>query len=317
MGAHSAAMIDSRLRLQKRDGGPSALRRATSTLAGVDDIASVFEDVPGAGRARVLVAGEGHEPLLFVHGWPACARVFWPLLTAPGLRARFRMLAPDLFGFGRSTLRAPRLTFAHEVDAVLAVARRAGAPCLAVGTSFGARVLLEAVTEAPALFRRVVLLAPYLHRGLIESSVAGADARPVSAPAAGAASPALVAGDRPVGRRRQPDRERRVGVVGAPGDPADRGRRPHARRDGGSRRRAARRAPAAARAARPARALVRRPRSAARHARALRAGAAARPDRRARRRRRARAARFARARAGRGAARDGGGGGGGGAAAHR
>jgi pimeloyl-ACP methyl ester carboxylesterase len=139
----------------------------------VDDIASVFEDVPGAGRARVLVAGEGREPLLLVHGWPACARVFWPLLTAPGLRARFRMLAPDLFGFGRSTLRAPRLTFAHEVEAVLAVARRAGAPCLAVGTSFGARVLLEAVSEAPALFRRVVLLAPYLHRGLIESSVAG------------------------------------------------------------------------------------------------------------------------------------------------
>ena len=134
----------------------------------------MFEEVPGAGRARVLVAGEGREPLLLVHGWPACARVFWPLLIAPSLRARFRMLAPDLFGFGRSRLRAPRrLTFAHEVLAVLAVARRAGAPCLAVGTSFGARVLLQAVTEEPALFRRVVLLAPYLHRGLIEDSVEG------------------------------------------------------------------------------------------------------------------------------------------------
>jgi pimeloyl-ACP methyl ester carboxylesterase len=140
----------------------------------VDGITSVFEEIPGAGRARVLVAGEGREPLLFVHGWPACGRVFWPLLTAPPLRARFRMLAPDLFGFGRSMLRAPRrLTFAHEVQAVLAVARRAGAPCLAVGTSFGARVLLQAVTDEPALFRRVVLLAPYLHRGLLESSVEG------------------------------------------------------------------------------------------------------------------------------------------------
>jgi pimeloyl-ACP methyl ester carboxylesterase len=139
----------------------------------VDEIASVFEDVPGAGRTRVLVAGTGREPLLLVHGWPACARVFWPLLTAPGLRARFRMFAPDLFGFGRSTLRAPRLTFAHEVEAVLAVARGAGRPCLAVGTSFGARVLLQAVSDAPALFRRVVLLAPYLHRGLIGRSVQG------------------------------------------------------------------------------------------------------------------------------------------------
>jgi pimeloyl-ACP methyl ester carboxylesterase len=143
----------------------------------VDEIASVFEDVPGAGRTRVLVAGTGNEPLLLVHGWPACARAFWPLLTAPALRARFRILAPDLFGFGRSTLYAPRLTFEHEVAAVLAVARRArhrsAPPCLAVGTSFGARVLLQALTEAPALFRRVVLLAPYLHRGLIERSIAG------------------------------------------------------------------------------------------------------------------------------------------------
>jgi pimeloyl-ACP methyl ester carboxylesterase len=139
----------------------------------LDGITSVFEEVPGAGRARVLVAGDGREPLLLVHGWPACARVFWPLLTAPPLRAHFRMLAPDLFGFGKSRLRARRLTFAHQVEAVLAVARRAGAPCVAVGTSFGARVLLEAASRAPALFRRVVLLAPFLHRGLIEGSAEG------------------------------------------------------------------------------------------------------------------------------------------------
>ncbi|HXU00420.1 MAG TPA: alpha/beta fold hydrolase [Polyangia bacterium] len=139
----------------------------------MDGIASLFEDVPGAGRARVLVAGDGREPLLFVHGWPASARVFWPLLTAPALRARFRMFAPDLFGFGRSTLRAPPLTFAHQVEAVLAVARRAGEPCVAVGTSYGARVLLEAVATAPALFSRAILLAPYLHRGLIGRSVEG------------------------------------------------------------------------------------------------------------------------------------------------
>jgi pimeloyl-ACP methyl ester carboxylesterase len=139
----------------------------------VGEIVSVFEDVPGAGRTRVLVAGAGNEPLLFVHGWPACARVFWPLLTTPALRVRFRMFAPDLFGFGRSTLRAPRLTFAHQVDAVRAVARRAGRPCLAVGTSFGARVLLQAAADDPALFRRLVLLAPYLHRGLIDDSLQG------------------------------------------------------------------------------------------------------------------------------------------------
>jgi len=56
---------------------------------------------------------------------------------------------------------------------VLAVARRAGEPCVAVGTSYGARVLLEAVATAPALFSRAILLAPYLHRGLIGRSVEG------------------------------------------------------------------------------------------------------------------------------------------------
>src|SRR5262245_10071834 len=171
--AHGPAMIDSRPRLGFRDGDRLRPWPGGRYAGGVNDISSVFEEVPGAGRARVLVAGEGREPLVFVHGWPACARVFWPLLSAPALRARFRMLAPDLFGFGRSTLRAPRLTFEHQVAAVLAVARRAGGPCLAVGTSFGARVLLQALTDAPAAFRRVVLLAPYLHRGLIERSLQG------------------------------------------------------------------------------------------------------------------------------------------------
>ena len=140
----------------------------------VDEIASVFHEIPGAGRVRVLVAGEGSQPLLLVHGWPAGARTFWPFLTAPPLRARFRMLAPDLFGFGRSTFRGARLTFADEVEVVLAVARQvAGRPCLAVGASFGARVLLEAMARAPALFRRAVLVAPYLHRGLVGRSFAG------------------------------------------------------------------------------------------------------------------------------------------------
>ena len=141
-----------------------------------------------------------------MHGWPACARVFWPLLTAPALRARFRMFAPDLFGFGRSTLRAPRLTFAHQVDAVLAVARRAGAPCLAVGTSFGARVLLEAASSAPALFRRVVLLAPYLHRGLIERSLEGRLLARFPRQLRALHRLPWSLADRPVGRRRQPGR---------------------------------------------------------------------------------------------------------------
>src|SRR3954463_6340129 len=137
------------------------------------DLGSVFQEIPGVGRLRVLVAGDGPRPLLLVHGWPTGGRTFWPLLIAPALRSRFRMMAPDLFGFGRSTLTAPELTFEQEVDAILAVAGQQPRPCLAVGVSLGARVLLEAVARAPALFERVILLAPLLHRGPIQRSLVG------------------------------------------------------------------------------------------------------------------------------------------------
>ena len=122
------------------------------------------------GRVRVLAAGAGDEPLLLVHGWPACARVFWPLLASGPRGARFRIQALDLPGFGRSAGGGSggAVTFARQVDAVLALAAEdAARPYVVVGASFGGRVVLEAVARRPELFGRVILLAPYLHRGLI------------------------------------------------------------------------------------------------------------------------------------------------------
>jgi len=127
------------------------------------------------GRLRVLAAGGGDEPLLLVHGWPACARVFWPLLVSAPLGARFRIQAPDLPGFGRSAGGASgdTVTFARQVDAVLALAAQdAAGPIAVVGASFGARVVLEAVARRPELFGRVILLGPYLHRGLLRPGLA-------------------------------------------------------------------------------------------------------------------------------------------------
>ena len=147
-----------------------------------------------AGRASSSRA-TGHEPLLFVHGWPACARVFWPLLTAPPLRARFRMLAPDLFGFGRSTLRAPRrLTFAHEVR------RGAGGGAAGGRAVPGGRDVVRRARAAaggdgrpgavPAGGAAGAVPSPRSHR----RQRRGAAARPLSAPAPRVAPPAPVAG---------------------------------------------------------------------------------------------------------------------------
>jgi pimeloyl-ACP methyl ester carboxylesterase len=88
-------------------------------LPEVDGVVHRFVELPTGVRLHVAEAGEG-EPVVLLHGWPQhwyCWRS-----VVPGLAARFRLLMPDLRGFGWSD--APGTgydppTFATDVVAML------------------------------------------------------------------------------------------------------------------------------------------------------------------------------------------------------
>jgi 3-oxoadipate enol-lactonase len=100
------------------------------------------------------VAGDG-PPLLLLHAGVADARMWAPL--AERLAGRFRTIAPDLRGFGRTPAAAGPFDPAGDVLALLdalGVARTA-----VVGASFGGWVAMELATRAPERVGALALLA--------------------------------------------------------------------------------------------------------------------------------------------------------------
>jgi pimeloyl-ACP methyl ester carboxylesterase len=59
----------------------------------------------GAAELAYLREGEGGRPLLLVHGWPETRRIWWRNVE-PLAAAGFEVIAPDLRGFGDSSLAA-------------------------------------------------------------------------------------------------------------------------------------------------------------------------------------------------------------------
>ena len=81
-------------------------------------------------------------------------------LAEERLATRFRVLAPDLRGHGRSTWEPPWDLDANIAD-VRAVLAKAGAErAIWVGHSFGGRLILELLAHAPEVVERAVLLDP-------------------------------------------------------------------------------------------------------------------------------------------------------------
>jgi lipase len=99
-------------------------------------------------------------PVVCLHGVTAHGERF-KQLAEERWAARFRVLAPDLRGHGRSGWEPP-WTFAQHVDDLVETFGARGA-CDWVGHSFGGRLILELAARRPELLRRAVLLDPAVH----------------------------------------------------------------------------------------------------------------------------------------------------------
>lgn len=115
------------------------------------------EDEVGRGRVHALETGSGRR-LLLIHGASGGCANWYRLL--PGLKRDFRVLAPDLPGFGLSAAGAaqPPLstwTASRLLEWLDVVGWDRGD---VVGTSFGGQVALRLAVSAPSRVRRLVLI---------------------------------------------------------------------------------------------------------------------------------------------------------------
>ena len=111
-------------------------------------------------RLRLHEWGDpGAPPVVCLHGVTAHGLRFRKL-AEERLAGRFRVLAPDLRGHGRSGWEPPWSIAAHLAGVVetTGVERAAW-----IGHSFGGRLVAELATREPARVERAVLLDPALH----------------------------------------------------------------------------------------------------------------------------------------------------------
>jgi pimeloyl-ACP methyl ester carboxylesterase len=101
-------------------------------------------------------AGRG-DTVLLLHGSASSRRMWQPLVER--LAARYRVVAPDLVGYGESTPWHDRLE-ATDYDVVATFARELGAPLHVVGHSYGGALALRAALAAGSRVASLALVEP-------------------------------------------------------------------------------------------------------------------------------------------------------------
>ncbi len=103
-------------------------------------------------------AADAH-PVVLVHGLGISSRHMLP--TAERLDDEFRVLVPDLPGYGRSGKPSPSLTLAGLADALeLWLARLGVTTATFVANSYGCQIVVEMALRRPDLVERAVLVGP-------------------------------------------------------------------------------------------------------------------------------------------------------------
>jgi 3-oxoadipate enol-lactonase len=101
-------------------------------------------------------AGYGNEVVLLLHAFPLHSGMWGRQLSA--LAPRFRVIAPDVRGFGETTVGPAATTMELVANDVLGLLTQLGIRRAAVaGLSMGGYVALELYRRAPAIFRGLAL----------------------------------------------------------------------------------------------------------------------------------------------------------------
>jgi pimeloyl-ACP methyl ester carboxylesterase len=103
--------------------------------------------------------GEG-EPVMLLHCSGSSSAQWRALIDTLG--AHYRVIAPDLFGYGATPLWPGHAPFSlgHEAEIVLALIGMLGEPAHLVGHSYGGVVALHVALERPDLLRSLCVIEP-------------------------------------------------------------------------------------------------------------------------------------------------------------
>jgi pimeloyl-ACP methyl ester carboxylesterase len=108
-------------------------------------------------RSAVLTAGTG-TPVLMLHGSASSGAMWTPLINV--LKSRFRVLAPDLIGYGRTDPWPSGHDFTIDDEARLIEPLIAGEPAHVVAHSYGGVVALQLARAGRVALRSLTLIEP-------------------------------------------------------------------------------------------------------------------------------------------------------------
>jgi pimeloyl-ACP methyl ester carboxylesterase len=129
-----------------------------ATWMSVDWPALTREEIVLGRRVNVVDTGGSGPPLLLLHGLGGLWQNW--LLNIPAFMDRFRVVAPDLPGFGRSEMPAGRISIQGFARVIDALCDRLGieAPVVA-GNSMGGFIGAELAIAFPTRVRKLVLIS--------------------------------------------------------------------------------------------------------------------------------------------------------------